>query len=108
VDTSSTPDDTWTVVATLDVAPNTVTLVDLDLAGIKDDHSAGLVARGSAGFLSDGGAATEMEALTLLVGDATRVRLVGNGLSIDVEVKGVAAEDWTWRVRLTARVEVTA
>lgn len=108
VDTTGTPDDTFKVVASVTLPTNTVALLDLDVVGIKNDHSTGIVARGSAGFITDGTTATELDALTLLVGDFSRVRLVGNGLAVDCEIKGVAAEDWTWRARITVRAEVTA
>lgn len=106
VDTTGTEDDVFKVVGSVDVPANSVLLVDVDVVGRRDDGSTGMVARGSCGFITDGSAATELEPLTLLVGDDTRVRVVGNGLAFDVEVKGVAAQDWTWRVRGTVRAEV--
>lgn len=108
IDTTGTPDDTFKVVTSVTLPTNTVALIDIDVVGIKNDHSTGLVARGSAGFITDGTTATELDALTLVVGDPARVRLIGNGLAVDVEIKGVAAEDWTWRARITVRAEVTA
>lgn len=102
----TTPGNAWTTIASTQVAEDTVALLDIEVVGVKDDLSTGLVAKGYAGFVNAGGVLTEIEALSLLVGDPARVQLTTAGPDVEVQVKGVAAEDWTWRVKITRRLEV--
>lgn len=102
----TTPGDTWTTIASTQIAEDSVALLDIEVAGVKSDLSAGMVAKGYAGFVNDGGTLALVEALTLLVGDPTRLQLTTAGPDVEVQVKGVVAEDWTWRVKITRRLEV--
>ena len=104
---TTTKDDSWANVATTALVENAVSLLDVEIVGVKNDLSDALVARGDAGWANVGGTLFEIEALTLRIGDDTRVRLDPSGASLRVQVKGVVSEDWTWRVSLTRRLEVT-
>lgn len=102
----TTPGDAWTTIASTQIAEDSVALLDIEVAGIRSDHAAGFAAKGYASLLNDGGTLTELEALSLQVGDPARVQLTTSGPDVEVQVKGVAAEDWTWRVKITRRLEV--
>lgn len=102
----TTPGDAWTTIASTQIAEDSVALLDIEVAGIRSDHAAGLAAKGYASFLNDGGTLSELEAISLSVGDPTRLQLITSGPDVEVQVKGVAAEDWTWRVKITRRLEV--
>lgn len=106
LETDQTTDAAWTTIATETLPADVASLLDIEVAGIKSDRTAAVVARGSAGYVNDGAALTVIEALTLLVGDPLRVQLVESGLDVSVQVKGVVAETWTWRAKITRRLEV--
>lgn len=104
--TGPTSNAAWTTIASATIAEDTVALLDAEVVGVKSDLSAGYAASGQAGFVNAGGTVTELESLVITIGDPTRVQLVISGAEVELQVQGINSEDWTWRARITRRLEI--
>lgn len=102
---ASTSDDVWTTIAAIAIADLQVLGLNITVVARKDDASAGGFWRGSCAYRRYSGSVTEIAAFTTLV-DAVEavgldVRTQAGTTTVDLQVRGIAATDYTWRAHYT-------
>ncbi len=97
----STSDAAWTTIASIPIADMQMLGLSITVMARKDDASAGGFWVGSCAYRRYGGTVNEVAPFTQLVDAAEAVgldvRTQAGATTVNLQVKGIAANDYTWR-----------